>query len=72
MINLPKVHFFFVGLFVANLLQYKHTALRFDASIPTKKKRMNYSDAKGLFVNKVLFVVSQIYKQKLKKMIYSP
>jgi len=48
MINLPKVHFFFIGLFpeassgqaVANLLQYKHTASRFDASIPTKKKRI--------------------------------
>jgi len=42
------VHFFFAGLFpekssgqaVANLLQYKHTASRFDASIPTKKKRL--------------------------------
>ena len=32
-----KGTFFLVGLFVANLLQYKYTASRFDASIPTRK-----------------------------------
>ncbi len=35
-ISLPKVHFIFAGLIVANLLQYKHTASRFDALILTK------------------------------------
>jgi len=32
-----KGAFFLVGLIVANLSQYKHTASRSDASIPTRK-----------------------------------
>ena len=37
----PKVHFFFARLIVANPLQYKNTAVWFDALIQAKKKRMN-------------------------------
>ncbi len=32
-----KGAFFLVELFVANLLQYEHTASSFDTSIPTRK-----------------------------------
>jgi len=54
MINLPKVHFFFAGLFpepssgqaVTNLLQYKHTASRFTSAtlctgLPQFQQRKN-------------------------------